>query len=211
MPVRNAYKDYDPNGYYHIYTRGIDKRDIFLDEDDRLFLLSLFKRYLSVRPAKSKARVLYPHYYGRLTLLSYCLMDNHIHLFVQQHDRTAMQEFMKSLLASYTTYFNKRHTRFGPLFQSRYLASRVSSESYFIHITRYIHLNPKNWRTYPYSSIRFYTGEAETEWLNPQNILSMFQNGTDYLSFVSDYEGYKRSLDDLKWELANSKQLDTEC
>lgn len=166
--------------------------------------LGLFKRYLSNKPCISKARRTYPWYGERLSLISYSLMTNHIHLFVHQQDQNALPEFMKSLLASYSMYFNKTHGRVGPLFQSKYRAVRIDNQSYFEHISRYIHLNPKDWKDYPYSSLVHYRSNNTPEWLNSSTVLEIFENNiSNYIAFLANYVETKEELDELKWQLAD--------
>jgi putative transposase len=203
MPGRNIIKEYEAEQYYHIYSRGVAKQAVFLDEQDYTVFLSLFKRYLSSKQAVSTARVIYPWYSGKIELVSYCLMPNHIHLLVYQQEKTAITEFMRSLMTSYSMYFNRKYKRVGPVFQSRYRASRISQQEYLEHITRYIHLNPRDWEGYPYSSLKYYLGKAEAEWLSPKKILEMFPSIDQYLEFVRDYEGHKEMLDEIHWELAD--------
>lgn len=100
-------------------------------------------------------------------------------------------------------YFNKKYKRSGPLFESCYKASLVSDEIYYQHITRYIHLNPREWRDYEYSSLPYYLQQVTDEWINPSRVLEMFKNPEDYLEFVADYEQNKEMMDILKHELAN--------
>lgn len=130
-------------------------------------------------------------------------MPNHIHLLIYQTDASAMSEFMRSLMTSYSMYFNRRYKRVGPVFQSRYRASHIDKDNYLDHISRYIHLNPKNWSLYPYSSLRYYMGGAESEWLQTDEVLSMFPSRQQYMEFLRDYEGYKEMLDEIHWELAD--------
>lgn len=203
MPSRNIIKAYGEHQYYHVYSRGIAKEPIFLDLRDYALFLGLFKRYLSSQPSKSRRHGLYPHYGKRLKLLSFCLMPNHIHLLIYQHDEKAMTEFMRAVMTSYSRYFNKKYKRVGPLFQSRYKASRIDRDNYLDHISRYIHLNPRDWQDYPYSSLRYFLGQANAEWVDPTQILELFPSKEQYLEFVKDYEGHKEVLDELSWELAD--------
>lgn len=115
-----------------------------------------------------------------------------------------MTEFMRSLLTSYSMYFNKRYKRSGPLFESRYKASRISDDAYLQHITRYIHLNPKHWREYEYSSLPYYLQQVTDEWIQPKRIAELFTSPVAYLEFVEDYQQNKEMLDILKHELANN-------
>lgn len=203
MPSRNIVKEYGPDQYYHIYSRGVAKQATFLDDKDFKVFISLFARYLSDTAKVSPSRTEYPWYAKRLSLLSYCLMPNHIHLLVYQNDEKAITDFMRSLMTSYSMYFNKRYKRVGPVFQSRYLASRISQQNYLEHISRYIHLNPKNWKDYPYSSISAFLYNENKEWLKPESILSLFQDKSQYKDFLYDYEEHKQMLEEIKWELAH--------
>lgn len=108
-------------------------------------------------------------------------------------------------MTSYSKYFNQKYERFGPLFQSRYLASMITNDAYLMHISRYIHLNPKEWRDYPYSSIKYFQGKASAEWFSPTYILDLFDESSErYLAFVADHEGYKQSLELVDSQLADS-------
>ena len=205
MPTRNAIKQYAPQSYYHVYSRGVNKRKIFLDDDDYAFFLSLFKRYLSKKPASRKKHAPYRHFLGQIELLSFCLMPNHVHLFIYQaDDMYAMKEFLAAVMTSYSRYFNQKYERVGPLFQSRYLASRILRDDYLQHISRYIHLNPRNWATYPYSSIKYFQGKAYAEWIDPQRVLDIFNGSTvEYMNFLKDHDDYKQSLEQIDLDLAH--------
>lgn len=204
MPTRNAIKQYEANAYYHIYTRGVNKDLVFIDDLDKAYFLSLFKRYLSGERAISSARVVYKDYSGELELLSYCLMDNHIHILVYQTEMDAIARFMRSVMTSYSMYFNKRHKRVGHVFQSRYLGRRIDSDAYLHHISRYIHRNPKNWRTFQYSSIGNYTGERSSSWLLTERILSLFGgSGENYYNFIAEMDDDTDETDELLFERAD--------
>lgn len=197
-------KQYADESFYHVYTRGVAKQKVFLDAQDYGYFLGLFKRYLSMQPAKSAARIEYPWYSPRIDLIAYCLMPNHIHLLVYQQDASAMQDLLRSIMTSYAMYFNKRYKRVGPIFQSRYKASLIDRDNYLDHISRYIHLNPTNWQQYEYSSLPYYLRQKNAEWLKPETILSTFKKSPElYLVFLKDYKEQKAMLDELKWELAN--------
>lgn len=113
-----------------------------------------------------------------------------------------MEKLMRSVMTSYSRYFNLKYKRTGPLFESRYRASLIDQDPYLQHISRYIHLNPRNWPTYRYSSLRYYKQGKPPEWLNLARIFSLFDSPEDYHTFVADYKEYKRVLDELKCQLA---------
>lgn len=204
VPGRNIIKPYVLNSYYHAYSRGVAKQPVFLDDEDYVFFLGLLKRYLSDQPAINSSRTPYPWYNNRLNLLAFCLMSNHIHLLIYQYDENALKEFMRSVMTSYSMYFNRKYKRVGPVFQSRYRASLIDHDNYLQHISRYIHLNPRNWQRYKYSSLPYYLDQKKAEWVKPDIIMSLFANNKkQYIDFMKDYEEYKSMLDEIKWELAH--------
>lgn len=206
MPSRNVIKIYAPDNYYHVYNRGVAKLPIFLDTADKSHFMAILERHLDPMNDSIKSDgVPYRKYDQDLELVSYCLMQNHFHMLVYlKNDAASFGSFMQSVSTAYTMYFNKRYGRVGPLFQGVYKASRILDDAYLLHITRYIHMNPRTYRTYYYSSIREYLGTRRTTWVCAERALNMFRDGTDYLTFLEDYEGYKETLDVVKHELAQS-------
>lgn len=204
MPSRNIDKIDVEDSYYHIYARGHSRSKIFLDQADYTTFINLFKRYLAKEQQRDSTGMPYPHLYGKLELLCFCLMQNHFHLLIYQRDAGAMQAFMRSVMTSYSRYFNKKYQRSGALFESRYKASLISDQTYLQHITRYIHLNRKQWEHSPHTSIDFYIGGSRAEWVRPGRIMSLFASSVEYKEFVADYEANQRMLDELKYELANN-------
>lgn len=202
MPSRNILKIDIPESYYHVYARGHGKRRIFRDENDFRTFTSLIKRYLSKTPSTDAYGKPYPHLHGKVQVLCYCLMTNHFHLLLYQIDEKSMSHLMRGIMTSYSRYFNAKYGLSGSVFESRYRASRISSDSYLMHISRYIHLNPKDWMAYPHSSIQDYFFGAP-EWLEPQRVIDLFGSLPIYADFLNDYEDYKTSLDEIKEELAN--------
>jgi putative transposase len=206
VPSRNILKQDAADSYYHVYVRGVNRQRIFRDDNDFVKFLRLFERYLSLEEAKNSVGISFPNYCNRLDLLSFCLMPNHIHLLVYQHQMGAMTQFMRSILTSYSMYYNKKYKRRGPLFESRYKASLISDDAYLEHITRYIHLNPKHWRQYEYSSLPYYLQQISDEWIKPERILEQFDTPAEYLAFLNDYVQQKELLDILKHELADAAE-----
>lgn len=202
MPIRNVNKEYVADNYYHIYNRGVNKADIFRDRRDYLYFLNLLKRYLGKETLRRKDHALYPNFHNQVELLAYCLMPNHFHLFIYQHDAEAIKNLMKSLGVAYGMYFNKRYKRLGPLFQQTYKAVRITDDGQLLHITRYIHMNPTNYRSYEWTSLPYYIGNKHATWLRPARLRDLFDG--DYLQFLKEYEGRRAELKSIKEELANA-------
>lgn len=205
MPGRNINKTYLEESYYHIYSRGVNKEAIFRQEEDYSVFLNLFKRYLNEEPTKDNKGREYPWYHRDIELLAFCLMPNHVHLLVFQHSLTGMTQLLKSIMTTYSMYFNEKYKRVGPVFQSRFRASLINKDNYLQHISRYIHLNPLIYQEWQFSSLPYYLGEKDAKWIKPDKILELFNNNhQEYANFLADYQGHKKILDELKKELAAS-------
>lgn len=206
MPSRNTIKsDIDADQqFYHVYARGASKQPIFVDAADYTYFTGLFARYLSADSQLSKTGEIYPHFYGKIELLAYCQMGNHFHLLFYQKVAGTMPKLMRSIMTSYSRYFNLRYRRSGSLFESRYKAALVDNQAYLEHISRYIHLNPRYWRRYAYSSLPYYLDDDSAEWIVPERILQLFADPAQYLTFLQDYESEKEVLNILKSTLADS-------
>lgn len=203
MPSKHVEKIYTLDTYYHVFNRGVGRRSIFKDEKDYVVFLSLLKRYLGEEPIKDKQNREYPWFHNEIQLLAFCLMPNHYHLLVYQQDEHAMTNLLRSLCTSYTRYFNKKYKRVGHLFQDRFKASRISNDAYLLHISRYIHLNPKDYKNWQFSSLPYYLDQKHSNWMSPQPILDLFENES-YINFVKDYESHKKIMEEIKSELADS-------
>lgn len=127
MPTKYKYKVYAPNLYSHIFNRGVNKQKIFLAEEDYVFYLQ------RLRIAKEKQKS---------SLISYCLMPNHIHLIARQDSDIPIYKFISSLHTSYSIYFNKKYNRIGHLFQDRFKQKIIDNDEYLLQLASYIHLNP---------------------------------------------------------------------
>lgn len=204
MPSRNVLKVDVPDSFYHVYARGHGRRAIFRDDEDYRVFLNLFKRHLDIEPARDRIGRQYKHLRNEIELNCYCLLPNHFHLLLYQRSEGAMQQLMRSVMTAYGQYFNKKYDSSGSVFESTYKASMITADEYLMHISRYIHLNPQDWRNYRYSSLPFYLETAPPAWLHSERILELFSDSRQYQEFVEDYEDYKKQLDFIKHELAGT-------
>src|SRR4030042_3368719 len=182
MPYRKT-KFYE-NGFYHVYNRGVEKRMIFLDEEDYQTFVSILKSYLSrPSPLEWTSRIRNHHLFDEITLNAYCLMPNHFHLLVQQKLPSSITNFMRRTLTTYSMYFNEKYSRVGSLFQSRFKAKEVESDEYILHLSRYIHRNPleaplvrgiNDLQVYRWSSYPAYLGREENRLVDKEFILGFF-------------------------------------
>jgi putative transposase len=208
MPSRNTVREFAPHHYYHVYNRGVEKRIIFNDDQDYRMFLALLKRYLLVdenESHRSPKRQLYTPVGKEVELLAYCLMPNHFHLLFYQLDKDGITKLMRRVITGYVMYYNAKHKRVGALFQGKYKASLVNADDYLSHISRYIHLNPRDYKSWPYSSLGYYKGNKDSGWLHKDKVLSIFNNDNfKYLEFLQDYQPVMHELEIIKWQLADN-------
>ncbi|XFO68049.1 hypothetical protein SPSIL_042690 [Sporomusa silvacetica DSM 10669] len=167
--------------------RGNERRDIFLDDADKLtFIDFLYAK-------KSDEGCL---------LYAYCLMDNHVHLVVKE-GRNGIAKLMKRIGTSYVKYFNQKYQRVGHLFQDRYKSENIETDSYFVTVIRYVHQNPEKAgidriESYKWSSFQAYlNGPGATRYLPEMTeVLGMFGQETEialnrFRQFHAEYDGEK--------------------
>lgn len=193
-------RQYDIPAFYHVYNRGAGKQVIFHDDADREKFISLFARYLDSDDESVRADGV-PYEKYQLEIVAYCLMDNHFHLLLYQEvDPNAVSQFMKSLATAYTMYYNLRYESSGYLFQGVFKASKITSDEYLLHITRYVHMNPRSYLRYKWSSISAYLGKSSPVWLSAERATEM--TPVQYRAFLQEYRGKKAELEKLKGQLA---------
>lgn len=177
--------------YYHVFNRGVDRRPVFNGARDYEHFYSLLDRYLEPTVKKNKNNFTYPNYASSVSLLAFCLMSNHFHLLLREDELNAMPRFMQSLKTAYCRYFNLKHERTGVLFETSYHHRPIQNDGDWLHISRYIHLNPlaitKDYDSYPHSSMRFYLYNPAPPWFDTQTINSSFANPLAYKEFHEDY------------------------
>ena len=207
MPSRNLIREFEENAYYHVYNRGVEKRTIFLDDQDYTVFLGLLKKYLLGVQTSKTNRHLVKRIDDQVQLLAYCLMPNHFHLLLHQTSSSGVSTLMRRVATGYSMYFNNRYNRVGSLFQGTYKASRINADAYLHHISRYIHMNPDNYQVWPYSSYKNYLGQRKQDWLQPEAVLDIFYNDPkQYQEFLSDYAETRDERNILKWQLANNPE-----
>ena len=195
MPSRNVIKINVPNSSYHAYIRGVNKQRIFLDESDYRFFFTLLDRFLSKEDPPEQQKTAYRKLDDSVEVLAYCLMPNHFHLLIYQNKEDGVVELMRGVMTGYNRYFNKKYKRRGPLFESRYDTSRITSDEHLLHISRYIHLHPDEWADYPYSSIRAYLYNDVPCWMNKVRIAELYGSAINYFKFLQEY---KKDDDEIK-------------
>jgi REP element-mobilizing transposase RayT len=164
-------------------SHGVDGAATFTDDFERKRFLDYLREIVGA---------------GNLLVHAFCLMINHFHLLCET-PKSGLSRHMQRLLVKYTNLFNKRHHRRGHLWRARYKAVLVEDGNYFLHCSRYIHLNPVKAKIcsrpeeYAWSSYRHYVECAEDlKWVTTSRTLRSFQDKLDYATFV--VEGIQQDL-----------------
>ena len=206
---------------YHIFNRGVAKQPIFTSQREyKHFILTLqfymygnttirLSRFLeyALEERNNYFRTLKENSKPLIEIFAYSLLPNHYHLLVRQKVDGGIQKYMSLVGNSYAKYRNTRSKRVGPLWQGPYNDVYVETEDQFLHLSRYIHLNPfvsgvvtlnDLWK-YPYSSLPTYLHDFHENFVNTDEILSFFHNNPDkYRDFLKDHAWYAKELTEIK-------------
>lgn len=142
-----------PGEIYHVYNRGVEKRDIFIENKDYLRFISDLGLFNDINPAQNvgfrlkQSTIDVRHQYNDVKtklvdILAFCLMPNHYHLLLKQKIENGITEFMRKLGGGYVNYFNIKYHRVGTLFQGKFKSVLIENTSQLLYIPHYIHLNP---------------------------------------------------------------------
>jgi putative transposase len=186
-----------PEGFYHIYNRGINKAVIFRTESD-------YRRVLATLSELVKD--------DDWTVYAYCFMPNHYHLLVEEK-KVPVAKLISRLFTSYSAYFNRKYERCGPVFQDRFKSKIIQKDAYFLEVSRYIHCNPAKAGlvadpfNYEFSSLAEYSGKTMRQIINLDKVIKLVGNNKmdlmRYREFVmnglrldlSDFDPFKKAKD----------------
>lgn len=202
------------DGIYHIYNRGVEKRQVFMDDNDYFrFIHDLFE-FNDLAPAgkfssKKHSEAKLPNVRKRdlqVEVICFCLMPNHFHLIVKQIADNGITQFLHKLGTGYAKYFNDKYQRVGSLFQGSFKAIDIKNDEYLLHLSRYIHLNPveliepkwkklgiKNWSKIN-KFLNTYRWSSYNDYLSANNFPSVTSRGF-LLSSLNGKENYKKFVE----------------
>ena len=175
---------FSPGEFYHIYSRGVDRRKIYLEKNDyerfcKLLYIANSEKPFEISVLEQDKFYSIDRGVQLVDICAYCLMPNHFHFVIKEHSTNGISLFMKKLLTGYAMYFNARNERTGALFQGKFRAKHISTSEYLRHVPLYVHMNSidlvepkwkengimdvnkvkKYMRNYPYSSFPDFMGE----------------------------------------------------
>lgn len=205
--------------YYHILGRGNNKENIFLEDRDYIrfiFLILYFQSSISFENisrmvnmyVKQGKFIIKPDIVDEILkkrfvdLVGFALMPNHYHLIVYERKDRGISQYIQRVLNSSAKYFNLKYERVGHLFQGPYKYVHIEDNDQLLHLSAYLHLNPKELRKwhgqeieYPWSSFQDYA--LKNRWgklLTTGIIMNQFDDGKEYKKFVLN-SGVKDLLD----------------
>lgn len=205
--------------YYHVYNRGVEKRDIFLDNKDRerflklLFLCNGSNRVIVKDLPQGRPLGEVDRGEKLVDIGVYCLMPNHFHILIKEIKSGGVTKFMSKLSTSYSMYFNSKYKRSGALFQGKFGAGQINDDNHLKYLFAYIHLNPikiidplwkekginnlalskKFLQEYKYSSYCNYTeqGHSENIILTKESFPDYFEDDSGFDYFIDQWLNYK--------------------
>lgn len=205
--------------YYHIFNRGVDKREIFSDERDfERFLLSmnllndkndgLMIEWRDFKKSESNATIndFLKRSFRKRTLLveiiAYCLNPNHYHFILKQVSDKGIEKFLHKIGISHTKYFNDKHKRSGSLFQGVFKSAHIDSNEYLLYLSAYVNKNNfihgyntnDNWE---YSSLPDYLEMRNDGLVTKDIILNQFRNIEEYSQFMKENALYMKNKKEL--------------
>jgi putative transposase len=153
--MRTRLRREQPGVPSHVYSRGVDRRRIFVDDAD-------YRLYLELLGAVVER-------YG-WRVLCLCLMPNHVHLLIETREGN-LGTGMQWLHSRYALAFNRRHVRTGHLFENRFRSATIRSDDGFVRLVGYIVVNPVAARLcreaadWPWGSHAMVAADAVPGWL----------------------------------------------
>ena len=179
-----------PGTLHHVMIRGIEGTNIFRDDQDRENFLSRVGPLVVKTGAK---------------ILAWALMDTHVHILIASGHQ-GIATFMRCLLTGYAIWYNRRHRRYGHLFQNRYKSIVCEEDPYLLELVRYIHLNPlragvvqsrEELDRYPWTGHSVLAGRFNRPWQETSCILGQFSKKKRraiqfYCRFVDEGRGQGR-------------------
>lgn len=206
---------------YHLFNRSVARQPILIRSKDFQRFLETIDFYRFVNPPRryshyhrlqieQKTQILNTLYKKNELLVeiyAFSLMPNHFHILAKQRVDNGIKLFVSQLQNSFAKYYNTKYKRSGSLFQEMFKAVRIETDEQFIHVTRYIHLNPltsfvitklSELESYPWTSYADYVGKRDFSFLHKDLLLSHFPKLQKLKRFVADQVGYQRTLEQIK-------------
>lgn len=153
-------RQFEINKYFHSYSRGVDRCDIFREHNDYLKFMALVEN-LNCKETKREVERNKGKKTKLVDVFCYTLMPNHFHFILKELTCGGISKFMHKVLGAYATYFNDKYGRVGALFGQRFKDKLIDTDQYFEHLVGYIWNNPIKLIRQDYSSKDLFNGDIK--------------------------------------------------
>ncbi len=209
------------NEFYHVYNKAIADEKIFSDLEylHRILQTVDFYRYnqrIRLSQFNKSAKPLQYNYLKEVSssiplveIFAFSFMPNHYHFLVKQLQENGVRKFISNTENSFAKYFDLKKNRKGSLFLNSFKYRRITSREEFIHLCRYIHLNPvtscliefKELATYPFCSFSCYLNTNRNKFIKTDYMFNHFRSRNNFIKFHEDQVDYQRKLRKIKKSL----------
>lgn len=183
-------------GLYHVIFRGINHLNIFEEKEDYQKILEII--------AKLKEK-------EDMEIYAYCLMTNHVHLFLKEKEIGDIKRIMHKMLTTYVVWYNRKYKRSGSLIGNRYKSEPIEDDKYYFALVRYIHQNPvraqicKLPEEYKWSSYSDYVSKKKNTLTDKSFTLDMFSSKIS--EAINCFKEFHQIDEEEDFNITNTKRL----
>lgn len=204
-------------GFYHVFNKTIANASIFDNEtlNKALKIINYYRFKNTVKLSQfnllsssfqeiylNKVRMNLP----LVEISAFSFMPNHFHFLIKQLQENGIRQFMSNFQNSFAKFFNLTNDRIGSLFLNSFKLRQINNEEEFVHVIRYIHLNPvtsyiidfEKLKNYPFTSFSWYLNKNLNQFINTSIIVNHFKTNEDFIKFHQDQVDYQRRLREIK-------------
>ena len=185
-------------GLYHIIFRGLNRQNLFEEDQDYKKLLEII----------NEIKVVY-----EIKIYAYCLMTNHVHLFVKEREVGDIKIIMHKILTRYVMWYNRKYQRSGSLIGNRYKSEPIEDETYYLTLMRYIHHNPL--KAGMVDTPEEYIWSSYNDYINLRNEFTDIEFGLSILSndeekALKEFKEFHKEMGENDFSISNTKRLTDE-
>ena len=185
-------------GLYHIIFRGINRQDLFEEKQDYQKLLEIIGKIKDDE---------------KFEIYAYCLMTNHVHLFIKEQKMGDIKKIVHKVLTRYVVWYNHKYKRSGSLIGNRYKSEPIEDDIYYLSLIRYIHQNPV--KAGIVHSIKEYKWSSYNDYIKLSDKLTDIEFALDMLSENRNeanalFKELHETTEEIDFSISNTKRLSDE-
>lgn len=185
-------------GLYHIIFRGINRQDLFEENQDYKKLLEIIEKIKEDE---------------QFELYAYCLMSNHVHLFIKEQNMGDIKKIVHKMLTRYVVWYNHKYGRSGSLIGNRYKSEPIEDDRYYLSLIRYIHQNPV--KAGMVCDIKEYEWSSYNDYIKSSGKLTDIEFALNMLSSnrrkaIINFKELHKMEEKIDFSISNTKRLSDE-